>query len=115
MNNIGLALEKINRDKAIEHFKMVLTIDPTYNQALLNLGRLLYEKEWFEEARKYLKEYCILDGSVRSALKMHIDCLIQLGLKRTAKKELEDMMLRDPDDQFVSNMLDDYISETALS
>lgn len=115
LSNIGMALETIDKKRAIEHFKMVLTLDPYHCQSLYSMGRMMYEQEYFEESSKYLKEYCMIDGSKKDALKMYIDCLIKMGLKRTAKQELENMMQKDPMDQFVSTMFADYMADAALS
>jgi tetratricopeptide (TPR) repeat protein len=114
LNNIGMILETVSKRKAIEHFKMVLTICPGHHKALFSMGRLLYKEGWFEEAGKYLKEYCVVNGSDESALKMHIDCLIKLGLKRTAKKEMECLLEKDPTNTYVSNMFEEFMSDEAL-
>lgn len=114
LSNIGMILEKIDKKKAIEHFKMVLMFNPDDRQGLKSMGRLLYEQGRFDEASKYLKDYCMLEGNNEASLKMYIDSLIKLGLKRTAKKELEGMLKKYPTNLFITNMFDDYIANVSL-
>jgi tetratricopeptide (TPR) repeat protein len=114
LSNIGMILEKIDKKKAIEHFKMVLTFNPGNHQGIQSMGRLLYEQGRFEEASKYLKDYCLVDGSHETSLKMYIDCLIKLGLKRTAKKELEGMLKKDPTNRYISHIFEDYIANVSM-
>jgi tetratricopeptide (TPR) repeat protein len=115
LGNIGMILEATNKRKAIEHFKVVLTIDPGHSQALFSMGRLLYDEGYYEDAAKYLKEYCIIDGKEESALKMHIDCLIKLGLKKTAKKEMENILEKDPGNTFISTMFEEFMTDSMES
>ncbi|MFC1855736.1 tetratricopeptide repeat protein [Thermodesulfobacteriota bacterium] len=113
LNNIGVILESINARKAIEHFKMVLTIDPSHCGALFSMGRLLYQEGYYEEANKYLQDYNILDGSNETALNMHFDCLIRLGLRNTAKKKMQEILEKDPTNLNISTMFDEFMSQSA--
>ena len=115
LNSIGMILQKVNKVKAIDHFKLVLTIDPGNHKAILSMGTLLYEQKRFQEAGKYLKDYCIVSGAEETALKMYIDCLLKLGLKRTAKKELTLMLEKDPKNRYISNMFNDYMDKVAFN
>ncbi len=115
LGNIGMILETIDKSKAVEHFKIVLTLDPGHKAALFSMGRLLYERERYEDAGKYLNEYCIVTGSQGTAFKMYIDCLMKMGLKRTAKKEIETVMNNNPTDLSISRMFETFMDDSLTS
>lgn len=60
-NNLAAALNPIDLDRAIYHFKEALRIHPKYITALCNLGLALYNKGNYEEAVLYFTKALKID------------------------------------------------------
>jgi hypothetical protein len=80
-------LEKSNRGRAIETYKLFLQQDPNNAEAWVAIGRLLHRNKQWAEAAEWFRHAVDRGWKVRNMMLWHFECLFRLGkfkeLRRT--------------------------------
>jgi len=103
-------------DKAIERFNKVMTIEPTYLAAYIDMGGLYMEMDSAQKALYYFNEGVRIDSTNNYALLFAAQTQEKLGMMAEAKKNYE-QLLRHNSDTIVANRVKDFINkiETKLN
>ncbi|MFY7707198.1 MAG: tetratricopeptide repeat protein [Flavobacteriales bacterium] len=103
-------------DKAIERFNKVMTIEPNYLAAYIDMGGLYMEMDSAQKALYYFNEGVRIDSTNNYALLFAAQTQEKLGMMAEAKKNYE-QLLRHNSDTIVANRVKDFINkiETKLN
>lgn len=103
-------------DKAIERFNKVMTIEPNYLAAYIDMGGLYMEMDSAQKALYYFNEGVRIDSTNNYALLFTAQTQEKLGMMAEAKKNYE-QLLRHNSDTIVANRVKDFINkiETKLN
>lgn len=103
-------------DKAIERFNRVMTIEPNYLAAYIDMGGLYMEMDSAQKALYYFNEGIRIDSTNNYALLFTAQTQEKLGMFVEAKKNYE-QLLRHNSDTIVANRVKDFINkiETKLN
>lgn len=103
-------------DKAIERFNKVMTIEPNYLAAYIDMGGLYMEMDSAQKALYYFNEGIRIDSTNNYALLFTAQTQEKLGMFVEAKKNYE-QLLRHNSDTIVANRVKDFINkiETKLN
>lgn len=103
-------------DKAIERFNKVISIQPSYLAAYIDMGGLYMEMDSAQKALYYFNEGVRIDSTNNYALLFAAQTQEKLGMLAEAKKNYE-QLLRHNSDTIVANRVKDFINkiETKLN
>lgn len=97
-------------DKAIERFNRVITYNPQYLAAYIDMGGLYMEMDSAQKALFYFQEGIRIDSTNNYALLFAAQTQEQLGMFADAKKNYE-QLLRHNSDTIVANRVKDFIKK----
>ena len=97
-------------DKAIERFNKVMTIEPNYLAAYIDMGGLYMEMDSAQKALYYFNEGVRIDSTNNYALLFTAQTQEKLGMMAEAKKNYE-QLLRHNSDTIVANRVKDFINQ----
>ncbi len=103
-------------DKAIERFNKVISIQPSYLAAYIDMGGLYMEMDSAQKALYYFNEGVRIDSTNNYALLFAAQTQEKLGMLADAKRNYE-QLLRHNSDTIVANRVKDFINkiETKLN
>jgi tetratricopeptide (TPR) repeat protein len=100
-------------DKAIERFNKVMTIEPNYLAAYIDMGGLYMEMDSAQKALYYFNEGVRIDSTNNYALLFAAQTQEKLGMMAEAKKNYE-QLLRHNSDTIVANRVKDFINKIEI-
>jgi len=104
-NNLASALDSLELDRAISHFKEALRIHPKYVTALCNLGLAFYNKGNYEEAALYFTKALNIDPQ-KTDIRMDLANIFFLQAKHEkAISEYTEILKTDPENAMAHHNL----------
>lgn len=97
-------------DKAIERFNRVISYNPQYLAAYIDMGGLYMEMDSADKALYYFREGIRIDSTNNYALLFAAQTQEQLGMFAEAKKNYE-QLLRHNSDTIVANRVKEFIKK----
>ncbi len=83
-------LEKNNRERAIQTYKVYLQQDPNSPEAWIAVGRLLYRNKNWEEAAEWFRHAMDRGMKVNNMVLWYFECLFRLGRFKELRRALKE-------------------------
>lgn len=109
--NLGVLMERLGKeDNAQQYYHQAIELDPGGRiaaDALFNLGAMAFQKKHYIESAKWFKKVLEIHPDEHNARINRAICMMRLRAMPEARRELTEVLRRDPDNKRATSVLRD--------